>query len=235
MKCMAIVVAGGSGKRFGTALPKQFALLNGRPVLMHSIEAFARCNRVSGIRVVLPAAHFDLWRALCSRYGFSVDHQLVEGGHERFFSVMKGLAGLDEEALVAVHDGVRPLVSSLLINRLCEAALQHGAAVPVVAVNESLRRHEGNASVAVDRSLFMAVQTPQVFKASILLKAYQQPYSSVFTDDASVVEAMGYGVATVSGDPVNIKITTRADLLFAQAVLAAEIDPGAFSPSDQPG
>ena len=235
MKCMAIIVAGGSGKRFGTALPKQFALLNGRPVLMHSIEAFARCSEVTGIRVVLPVDYFDLWQSMCRRFGFSVEHQLVEGGHERFFSVMNALAGLNDATLVAVHDGVRPLVSPDLIGRLCQAALLHGAVVPVVPVNESLRRLDGNASVAVDRSRFVTVQTPQVFKASILLKAYQQPYSSVFTDDASVVEAMGYGVATVSGDPVNIKITTRADLLFAQAVLAAEIDPGAFSPSDQPG
>lgn len=220
MKCCAIIVAGGSGKRFGSALPKQFAELHGTPVLMHTIRAFARCPWVNCIRVVLPALHIDTWQALCLRHGFEVDHQVIEGGAERYFSVLNALALLADDTLVAVHDGVRPLVTPTLIARLCRAAAEHHAVVPVVSLAESLRRLEGEASVAVDRSLYVSVQTPQVFKSSLLVSAYRQPYSPAFTDDASVVEAQGHPITTVPGDPLNIKITTRADLLFAQAWLS---------------
>jgi 2-C-methyl-D-erythritol 4-phosphate cytidylyltransferase len=219
VKTYAIVVAGGKGLRMGTDLPKQFLLLAGKPVLMHALEAFSRSDPATEIVLVLPAEQQEFWAALCQKHGFTLPHRIVHGGATRFDSVKNGLALIHGEGLIAVHDGVRPLVTADLIGRCYQAALLYGAVLPVSELTESIRRMDGNGSRAEDRSLFRSVQTPQTFKSEIIKKAYMQPFQELFTDDASVVEAAGYTVAMVVGCPENIKITTPQDLLLAEQLI----------------
>ncbi len=227
-----IIVAGGKGLRMGSDLPKQFLPIGGRPVLMHTLEAFERA--ISGIRIVLVLPHDqqDFWRDLCRQHAFTLPHTIVDGGETRFHSVKNGLRSLSpapvrEGSLVAVHDGVRPFVSVDVIRRCFEAAREHAAVVPVVPVVETVRQllpsHTGEGvSATIDRSKLRLVQTPQVFTHSLLLQAYKQPYCDTFTDDASVVEALGHPVTLVDGNRENIKITTPFDLIIAEALLKAE-------------
>lgn len=210
-KLAVIIVAGGSGKRMLTDTPKQFLLLDGRPMLFKTIEAFAGAmQRV----VVLPAEWIDHWRDLCKQYGLDVEHEIVEGGSERFFSVANGLAVVREEVeFVAVHDGVRPFVSEQVIENALFIAQECGCAIPVVEVNDSVRIvNEDGSSQALLRSRLRAVQTPQIFKRDILQSAYKQTFNVCFTDDASVVESAGYRIALSQGDVENIKITYKKDL-----------------------
>lgn len=206
-----IIVAGGSGKRMLTETPKQFLPLGGRPMLFKTIEAFSGAmQRV----VVLPAEWVDSWRELCVEYGFGVEHDVVEGGSERFFSVVKGLKAVRGDAeFVAVHDGVRPFVSVQVIENALFIAQECGCAIPVVEVSDSVRMaNEDGSSQALLRSRLRAVQTPQIFRREILQSAYKQIFSVSFTDDASVVESAGYRVALSRGDVENIKITYKNDL-----------------------
>lgn len=216
-----IIVAGGSGKRMGAAIPKQFLLLANKPVLQHTIQAFHQFDSSINIILVLPEDHISHWKALCEKYQFELPHQIAVGGDERFNSVKNGLQLLNSEQLVGVHDGVRPLVSQNAITRCFEEALKTGAAVPCVPVSDTLRKVNGTQSRWVNRAEYVRVQTPQCFKSDLLISAYNQPFSADFTDDASVVEKAGYQVTLVKGNEENIKITDPTDLVFAEALLAA--------------
>ena len=202
MKTIAIIVAGGSGTRFGAEVPKQFLVLGGEPILMRTIEAFEEALRGVDheIVVTLPVDQFALWNELCERYDFKLPHRVVAGGETRWHSV-------------------RPLASIDLIERVLDAARRDGAAIPVVMLNDSVRQVVGETSHALDRSSLRAVQTPQAFDARVLLDAYSQPFEPTFTDDASVVERNGHKVTLVEGDPKNLKITRPMDLTLAEYLL----------------
>lgn len=217
-----IIVAGGIGTRMQADMPKQFMELCGKPILMHSIMAFAGIDKDIQVVVVLPKSQINYWQELCRRYTFTIPHRIAKGGETRFHSVKNGLALLSGEGLVAVHDGVRPLVSCQTVDRCFLMAERHGNAVPVVQVIDSVREVPGNGkSRVVDRSKLRLVQTPQVFDIVLLKKAYEQEYTSVFTDDASVFEEAGYTICLTEGNVENIKITTPHDLLIAGAFLKA--------------
>ena len=220
----AIIVAGGTGSRMQHSLPKQFIELAGKPILMHTIERFYTYNADIRIVVVLPEDQLQVWRGLCKQHKFHVFHMAVPGGKTRFGSVKNGLATVHGEALVAVHDGVRPFVSAATIKAAFESAAETGAAVVTVSPKDSIREMTETGSQAVPRTRYKLVQTPQCFKASLLQKAYEQPEQEHFTDDASVVEQLGAGIALVEGSYSNIKITTPEDLLLAE-VLIKQFDP----------
>lgn len=221
MKKYAIIVAGGKGVRMGTDIPKQFLPIGDRPVLMRTLEAFYLYDKEVELILVLPVSQRDYWAGLCRTYAFSIPHTIVDGGETRFHSVRNGLARIPAgaEALVAVHDGVRPFVASDVISECFRVALEKGAAIPVIGVVETVRRVMGECSRTVDRNAYRLVQTPQVFRWQLLAKAYEQPYSPTFTDDASVVEALGGEVFLVEGNRENIKITTPFDIKVANALL----------------
>lgn len=210
-----ILVAGGKGLRMGADCPKQFLELSGKPVLMHSMEAFHQADPNMPIVLVLPVEHQAFWQDLCNKCAFRVPHVVANGGVNRFESVRNGLKWIQDAAFVAVHDGVRPLVSKALIDRCFDEAFRYGAVVPWIPVQESLRFLNETSCMAVDRERYRVVQTPQVFRTDWLREAYSQAYESCFTDDASVVERIGYTVHGVEGDIQNIKITRPVDLVLA--------------------
>lgn len=220
MQKSVIVVAGGKGLRMGHALPKQFLPLGGKPVLMHTIDAFAKFDSSILIVLVLPIEQQDYWKTLCMDYHFNVPHTLADGGETRFHSVLNGLKAAPDSGLIAVHDGVRPFVSRDTIVRSFLAAARFGAAIPVTIPVESVREVVGNDSYARNRDEFRMVQTPQTFKAEVLKESYLQMFSPNFTDDASVVEASGFNIQLVDGNVENIKITTPFDLMVAEAIVA---------------
>lgn len=214
-----LVVAGGQGLRMGGALPKQFIPVAGKPVLMHTLEAFVHYDSTVQLIVVLPESHQTYWRELCEKYNFCVSHQMVLGGETRFHSVRNGLKLVTSPGLVAVHDGVRPMVSSTVIAACFKEAAEYGTAIPVLPIVDSLREYTENSSIPVNRSHYCTVQTPQVFRSDILLSAYEHSFETSFTDDASVVESYKCPVHLVPGNCENIKITTPVDLLIAEALL----------------
>ena len=221
MKTIAIIVAGGSGSRFGSVTPKQFLNLGGRPVLMRTIEAFeaALYSTEHEIFLTLPANQTAVWQELCKRHGFAISHRVVNGGQTRWHSVKNALDSIGSPVgvdVIAVHDGVRPLASVDLISHCLMTARRHGTAIPVIPLNDSVRQVTDAGSIALDRSTLRAVQTPQVFGADILVEAYGQPFEPTFTDDASVVERMGHSIILVEGDPRNLKITRPMDLALAE-------------------
>lgn len=222
MKRSTIIVAGGSGKRMGAAVPKQFLLLAGKPILCHTMEAFHRFDPAMQLIVVLPKEQIAGWRTLCTGHGFTIEHVVVSGGEERFHSVWEGLKEVQHDGLVAVHDGVRPLVSVDLIERCFAAAEANGAAIPVVPVSSSVRELVGEGSRALDRSRLRVVQTPQCFRVELLCKAFELPYDPAFTDEATLVERIGLAVHLVDGEDYNIKVTTPTDLILANALLDEE-------------
>jgi len=213
-------VAAGSGSRFGGDIPKQFQLLNGRPVLMHCIEALRTATPDAGIVLVLSQDHRELWLDLCRRYDF-VTPPVVNGGATRWESVRNALITLpplETDHIVTVHDGARPLVSRRLVHDVVCACRNHSGAIPVIAVTDSIREinSDGN-SATLDRSRLRAVQTPQAFRAMQLIEAYRLPYRDTFTDDASVMTAAGYtDIVLTDGDPANIKITRPLDIAIAE-------------------
>jgi 2-C-methyl-D-erythritol 4-phosphate cytidylyltransferase len=211
-----IIVAGGRGVRMGGDLPKQFLPVHGKPLLMHTLEVFHRWDGGAQLALTLPEAFRAYWTMLCRELDCRVPHRVATGGETRFHSVRNGLAAVADCDWIGVHDGVRPFVSPEVIEACFQAAMQYGAALPVVPVVESLRRRDGDGSRAVDREEYCLVQTPQVFRRDWLEEAYRQPYSPLFTDDASVVEASGRMLRLVPGHPDNIKITTPADLAVAE-------------------
>ena len=220
-KRYAIIVAGGSGKRFGSDMPKQFLPLDGKPVLMRTIEKFDQAG--AAIVVVLPVEHQEMWMSMCKDGNFAVSHTIADGGKTRFESVKNGIAAIENLAdgnLVAVHDGVRPLASVELINRCYDTAQKTGSAIPVVNPSDSIRQvMDDGTSQQLLRSSLRAVQTPQTFKAELLRGAYDVEESPLFTDDASVIEAIGHKVALVEGEIANIKITTPIDMVIATELL----------------
>lgn len=212
-------MAGGSGKRMQSALPKQFMMLGGLPVVAHTINTFSEALPGAEIVVVLPEEHIPLWRNLAARFDIAV-HRCIAGGKERFHSVKNGLDALSEEVeYVAVHDGVRALATKKMILRVQLAAEERGAAIPVTEVVDSYRRVDSSESYIVPRTELRIVQTPQTFSAALLRRAYEQPFSDKFTDDASVVEALGAKITLVEGERRNIKLTTPEDMLIAERLL----------------
>lgn len=206
----------------GSELPKQFLPIGGKPVLMHTLQAFYDYDREMRIILVLPASQQAYWAQLCREHHFTVPHEVTDGGETRFHSVKNALERVNTSGLVGVHDGVRPFVSQEVIARCYEQAAEKKAVVPVVNVVETVRHlcQEGR-SETVPRDEYRLVQTPQVFDAELLLRAYRQPYTSDFTDDASVVEALGEPVWLTEGNRENIKITTPFDLKIAEALLCS--------------
>lgn len=217
-----IIVAGGSGRRMGATLPKQFMMLGQQPVLARSINRIHEALPKAEIVVVLPSEWVEMWRNMAARFDVA-RHNIATGGKERFHSVQNGIAALsDEVRTIAVHDAVRPLVSKKLIIRLVLATDESAAVIPVVAPADSFREVEGDESHIVDRSRLRMVQTPQLFRAEVLRRAYEQPFSESFTDDASVVEAMGEKITLVEGERENFKLTTPTDMILAEAIIATE-------------
>ena len=218
MQKFVLIVAGGAGSRFSSETPKQFAKLHGRPVLMHTFHAFSFLDDLRFI-LVLPKNLIDEWKSLCQKHGFKIDHKIAEGGPKRFHSIKSGLSLVPDNCLVAIHDGVRPLVSKETIQRCFDLAKRKKSAVPVAPVNDSLRQLDGLFSKAVNRDEFRIVQTPQVFYTTQIKKAYQQNFHLEFTDDASVFESAGHRIYITEGNPENIKITGPADLIVAENLI----------------
>ena len=217
-----IIVAGGSGRRMGAALPKQFMMLGNEPILVRSINRIHEALPASEIVVVLPKEYIELWKNLSARFDVA-EHKIAQGGKERFYSVLNGLQAMSKEVeYIGIHDAVRPLVSKKLIIRLMLEAEQHVAVIPTVAPPDSYRVVEGEESKIIDRSTLRIVQTPQVFQAATLRKAYAQEFSSSFTDDASVVEAAGGKITLIEGERENIKITTPTDMILSEAIITTQ-------------
>ena len=216
MKKYIIIVAGGKGLRMGGDIPKQFLPVCGKPVLMRTLEAFHVYDASIHLILVLPVSQQAYWKQLCEEYQFNLAHEIADGGETRFHSVKNGLALIKEDGLVGVHDGVRPFVSQEVIARCYDEALSLKAVIPVIGVVETVRHLTEGGSETVPRDQYKLVQTPQVFDVALLRRAYEQTYTDMFTDDASVVEALGENVYLVEGNRENIKLTTPFDLKLAE-------------------
>ena len=220
MKYYAIIVAGGSGSRMESGIPKQFLQLNGRPVLMHTIDVFYSSSLVPEIIVVLSTDFHSYWEKLCLEHDFIIPHQVVNGGEHRYHSVKNGLAQVKGPAMVAIHDAVRPCVNLDVIDSAFRQAELLGNAVTAVKSRDSVRQKTETGSLSLNREDIYLVQTPQVFSSEILNKAYEQEYRIDFTDDASVVEMSGVTIRLIDGDPRNLKITYPEDILVASTFLS---------------
>lgn len=225
-KKIAVIVAGGNGQRMQAAVPKQFLPLGGQPVLYYSIHAFLKAFADIKIVLVLAPDHFSYADNLLSSLGKAADITIVPGGGTRFHSVKNGLQQVKEPAIVFVHDGARPLVSPQFIRTCYQQALESGSAVPAIDLKESIREVEKTYNKAADRTKFRVIQTPQVFRSEILLPAFEQVYSPLFTDEATVVESNGDQVYLIPGDEKNIKITRPMDLVIAEKLLEEYISNG---------
>lgn len=215
-----IIVAGGKGTRMGSVVPKQFIELNGLPILMRTLNAFSNADNTINIILVLPINQQKYWKELCLKYDFKVSHVIANGGTSRFYSVKSGLDMLPcSIGLVAIHDGVRPLLSSHLINSCFEKARELKAVIPVLNLKDSIREVVNNKNISRDRNNYRIVQTPQVFDINLLKKAYNLDSDSDFTDDASVVEAYGNKIFLIQGEENNLKITTQIDMIIASELL----------------
>jgi 2-C-methyl-D-erythritol 4-phosphate cytidylyltransferase len=221
MKKIAVIVAGGNGSRMNTAVPKQFLLLNGRPILYYTINTFLQSYNEINIILVLPKDHIAEGKTLINSYFNDKTIQLTEGGVTRFHSVQSGLKLIEDKSVILVHDGVRCMLSVDLIHRCYEAALEFGSAIPVVDSKESLRVVKDGSDEPIDRDTIKQVQTPQTFQSEILLPAYKAEYKTKFTDEASVVESFGLKIHLVKGEENNIKITQPIDLLIAERLLTS--------------
>ncbi|MFY0652997.1 MAG: 2-C-methyl-D-erythritol 4-phosphate cytidylyltransferase [Cyclobacteriaceae bacterium] len=215
----AILVAGGKGERMDSNIPKQFLSLAGWPILMHTIAAFRKSDPELHIIVVLPSGQIESWNNLVVEYAFKIPHEVVTGGKTRFNSVQNGLKTIKGDGLVAIHDGVRPLVNAEVINNSYLSAAKHGSAVASVVLKESIRKIEGEKNTALNRNDFRLMQTPQTFQVALIKQAFQHAKSSDFTDDASVLENYGEKIHLIEGSYQNLKITTKEDLIFAESVL----------------
>jgi 2-C-methyl-D-erythritol 4-phosphate cytidylyltransferase len=220
MKKYAVIVAGGSGQRMGAAMPKQFLLLAGKPLLWYSVSAFLESFDEMGIILVLPKDSIAEGEKIAAGLGATAKIQITEGGTTRFHSVQNGLALVKEPSIVFVHDGVRCLVTPSLIRRCYEQALEKGSAIPAVAATDSIRIVEGSNNTVADRNNVRIIQTPQTFKSNLLLPAFKTAYKDSFTDEATVAEAAGNAIYLIDGEYDNIKITRPADLLVAEKILA---------------
>jgi len=223
MKKIAVITAGGSGSRMGSVLPKQFLLLNERPILWHTIKAFLSAFSDIQLILVLPADYMTAGIELIAEMGLNNQTILVQGGATRFDSVKNGLAQITEHAIIFVHDGVRCLITADLIKRCYNQAIESGTAIPAVAATDSIRIETNGINHSIDRNKIRIIQTPQTFNSHILLPAFQQPYQESFTDEASVVEANGGKVDLIEGDNQNLKITRPIDLIIAAQILADRV------------
>jgi len=219
MEMYALIVAGGSGKRMGAEMPKQFLELAGRPVLMHTIERFKSFNDSIEIITVLPENQLRHWIDLQKKYSFTIPQTIVKGGFHRFFSVRNGLKFVNIPGIVAIHDGVRPFVTIDTIKRCFEAAEKYGNAIPSISPADSMRILTEEGSQPLNRLKIRNIQTPQVFSAELIKKAYLQEYRPEFTDDATVLENSGEKINLIEGNRENIKITNPEDLLISSALL----------------
>lgn len=219
MKRYAVIVAGGSGTRMGGDTPKQFLILGKQPLLMHTISQFAKADNSVEIILVLPENQMAAWTSLCSEYQFEIKHKLVAGGKTRLDSVKNGLKLVEDDSIVAIHDGVRPLIPASIIEKSFQIAAKKGSAVAAVPLKDSIRKKEGATTVSKNRNDYYLVQTPQTFKSSLIKSHYKLATGEIFTDDASVFESQGEQVTLIAGDYRNLKVTTPEDLVIAQALL----------------
>lgn len=221
-KIYIILVAGGSGVRMGAAVPKQFLLLGGRPVLLRTAERLFEAWPDANLITVLPKDHFETWKKICRKYEFTRPQRLVEGGITRFHSVKNALAAVPDGATVAIHDGVRPLVSVKLLRGMRERMGEARALVPALKMIDSLKYADGTLPEP-DRSKIIAVQTPQMFLSEEIKDAYTQAYDLVFTDDASVAARKEIPLSYIDGERFNLKITTPEDLVLAELLLTSDL------------
>tara|TARA_B100001094_G_scaffold163669_1_gene158409 strand:- start:436 stop:1086 length:651 start_codon:yes stop_codon:yes gene_type:complete len=212
MRKVALIVAGGKGVRMNSDIPKQFLLLKGTPVLMRTIEKFSALDEII---LVLPKTQIEYWENLCKEYSFSIPHTSIEGGETRFHSVKNGLDRVKNNTIVAIHDGVRPIISSKLIDSLINEVKDGFGVIPIIPIRDSIRKIDAEISTHVDRTNLYKVQTPQCFLSSEIKNACSQEYSEKFTDDASVFESNGGNIKTIIGEAKNLKITTKEDLKIA--------------------
>jgi 2-C-methyl-D-erythritol 4-phosphate cytidylyltransferase len=219
----ALIVAGGKGTRIKSKLPKQFLELNGKPILLHTLEAFYRYSEQINIVLVLPEDDFTIWNGICRKYNFNKPITLQKGGESRFQSVKNGLEKFEGDGLVAIHDGVRPLVSEDIIGASFRLAAVHQSAVAAVRLKESIRITDQDNTKAMDRSRFRLIQTPQTFDLNLIKQAYQIKEDISMTDDASVAEKSGHVISLFEGSYENIKITTAEDLIVAAALLNSRL------------
>jgi len=221
MNRYAVIVAAGSGMRMGAPIPKQFLEVGGRPILMHTLNRFVAFDASIRLVVVLHPDYIEFWRSLCEKHDYSVPHSIVSGGSERFFSVRKAIQSLvdTEEAIVGIHDAVRPMVSVATLERCYATAQETGSAVPCVSVNDSMRIVDADGNRSINRSSLRIIQTPQCFRLNLLRRAFTQEYNTAFTDDASVVEALGESIELVEGNRENIKVTTPEDMHWLNLLL----------------
>lgn len=219
MKKYVIIVAGGTGNRMNSAIPKQFIELKGKPILMHTIEKFTSTFPDVSVIVVLAKQLNDEWKSLCTKHNFTIQHQLIDGGETRYHSVKNGLSLVPDACLVGIHDAARPLVSKQTILNAFETAEVRGNASPAIPLNDSIRYLKGKDSCAVDRSHYSIIQTPQCFHSDLIKKAFLKEYKPEFTDDATVLEAFGEKINLIDGNRENIKITTEEDLVIAEAIM----------------
>lgn len=220
MKYYALIVAGGSGNRMQSEVAKQFLRLNGKPILMHTLEAFHACTLNPELLVVLNIHQHGYWEELCGLHHFNIPHQLINGGSERFYSVKNGLKAIKGNAIVAVHDAVRPLVSTELILKSFHVAQEKGNCIPGITPTDSVRRILADGkTLALNRNDLVLIQTPQTFHSDQLRKAYQEPFRNDFTDDASVVQYAGIDINIIEGERDNIKLTYPEDMDIAALLI----------------
>jgi len=222
MQRSVIIVAGGTGTRMGSKIPKQFLDLNGKPVLMRTIEKFFQFDPEIEIILVLPLDEVPHWDKLCIRYKFFIKHQIAFGGESRYHSVKSGMSMVIPGSLIGIHDGVRPLVSNATIRRCYETAEMEGNAIPAITSTESVRYVKNSQNHYVARKDIKLIQTPQVFQWNQVQNAYDLEFKEKFTDDSSVVESMGFSINLVAGNPENIKITTPLDMKIAELLIDPE-------------
>ena len=219
MKNYALIVAGGSGQRMAHTVPKQFLLLHNKPILLYTVEKFYKTNLFDKIILVLPRSYKAHWEQIVKDYSCNFNSTLVDGGISRYESVKNGLKEVDNDGYVAIHDGVRPLVSELLISKCMNALLQNTSAVPAIPLIDSIRKVNNSVNETADRNNFRIIQTPQCFHSGLLKKAYEQIEDNELTDDASVFEKFGEKIHLLEGEAMNIKITVATDLLIAEAMI----------------
>lgn len=214
-----LIVAGGSGERMKSDIPKQFIEINGKPLLMHTLEVFYNFDINLSAVVVLPENQISYWQDKCHSLNCNIRHSIIKGGENRFQSVRNGLATIPDEGIVAIHDGVRPFVTRETISRCFSEAEKFGNAIPCIPIHDTVRQVVNDTSAIIDRSMLRSIQTPQVFLNKIIKEAFNQPYINSFTDDASVFEKSGGKVHLVEGNRENIKITDPFDLTLAKCLL----------------
>lgn len=219
MSRSVIIVAGGSGTRMQTSVPKQFLILKKKPLLFYTLKAFYDFDPLIRIVLVLPEKNVALWKELNQKYKLTIPHETIHGGTTRFQSVKNGLDSISNEGFVAIHDGVRPFVSLQTIKNCFDGAQRNGNAIPVISLVDSIRESNQKKSFSRNRENYSLVQTPQTFETLLIKNAYKQEFSTLFTDDASVLESSGEDIFLVEGNKENIKITTQFDLLVAKAIL----------------